>query len=240
MEQHKTSQTSRKCWKLIKNEKQKQNKGHIKIISVLFLCFLANFSCNNAPPRNFFPEMKEKYSDMRIHDRLYFIKSFGLAKKGVYRDGNYYWKINSDSGSYFFLPGYLRKEGDIIWYVPTGSYVPSGHFKEYQLFNFKADTNDRWALYYGKDGSILYGDSVQLKGTNKVGKELFYHFRISEFEIDSVSKIIQGIYHKFDVEVNLRLGIVSITCKGVPERLYYKAILQPKEKFINTVGGALE
>jgi len=184
--------------------------------------------------------MKERYGDIQIDDRLYFIKSFGLSKTGVYRNGNYYWKLNSDSGSYFFLSGYLRKEGDIIWYVPTDSNVPFGHFKEYQLFNFKADTNDHWALYYRKSGPILYGDSVQRKGTNKIGNETFYHYRIREFEYDSASKIIQRIHHSFDVEVNLKLGIVSITSKGVPERLYYKAILQPEEKFINTVGKALE
>ncbi|HEY8929089.1 MAG TPA: hypothetical protein VIM55_07850 [Mucilaginibacter sp.] len=184
--------------------------------------------------------MKERYGDMKIDSNSYFLMSFGLSRSATSIHDKNYWKLNCQEGSYFFLSGYLRKQGDVIWYIPSAFASLDMPVKENKLFDFGAKVNDSWAVFNQKIRDELLGDSIKVMSIRRGSRDTIFEYQIAYFQYNTSLKKIIGVGHHFNLEVNPRLGIVSITSIGVPSKFYYKAILQPKEKFINTMKGTVE
>ena len=233
-EQNKTKKTCKKCAKEIK---MLAGSGFL-IISFL-LGFIIGCKNQSNHQRGFFPKMKSKYTDMAIAKDVYFLKSFGLSSESYLLGKSEYWKLTCGD-SYFFLSGYLRKKNDSIMFVPIDFDSASNVLPEYKLFDFGAPINSNWKIYYNRNVNPTSGDSITYTGKKLEGKDTLYQFSIYHFYFDKLAKRSIQFERDFTLEVSEKNGITSITRYGVPIGVEFKAILYPKEKFINRLGNASE
>lgn len=208
------------------------------IISILLGLIIG---CKNEAnhQRDFFIKMKTKYADMAIQKDSYFLKSFGFSRNSNLVGENEYWKLNCGN-SYFFLSGYLRKQNDSIMFVPFDFNTADDKIPEYKLFDFGASKHSNWKIFYNRDTNPTCGDSITYTGKRIADNDTLYQFSMVHFYFDKLAKRSIQFTRGFTLEVSEENGITSIICYGVPLGIEFKAILYPKEKFINQLGNASE
>ena len=217
---------------------QKSLNNIIKYCPVIFLLM---FSCNHQTNRrNFFVNMKERYPDMHLSPRTFFIKSFGLASVPQKIDGQNYWLLSSSDTGSFYLKGYIRMTGDSMVISPY-NYLTNDNYK---LFDFDAKIGDSWKLIFQKSDYREAGDSVSFVSKKIVNNDTLYYYSLTPiYHVVSINKFF---YDNFGaavtVEVSKLNGIISITKFNdlYPKHIALKAQFLPKIQFINNEKGAIE
>lgn len=226
--------------KLIKL-KWMQQKNSRRILNIIFLGLssLIYSSCKENHNRSFFQSMKKSYNDLMIDSTSYFIKGFGLEKNSKKINDNFYWKINCEKVSFFYLTGYIRQKDDSIILIPINI---NNEFpiKEQKLFDFSNPKQEGWSLCL-EAGKISYCDSVyHLNTSSQNGYEPVYTFAVIPFYYYQANNSRRNFDYWFKVKVSKLKGIIDITTlySNPTDTLYYCSFY-PNETIIDRTGGKL-
>lgn len=180
--------------------------------------------------------MKETYTDIKLNTNYYYLKAFGLAKKSKRIKGNDYWDLHSDMKTSFYLDGYIRKQNNSVFLIPHNYNDSSINCNEQLLFNFDCKIDSSWKINYHNNKSYIQGDSIIFKGKIQSNYGVIYKFLFHPY-----TKVGQSDYYIdriFQINVTLKQGIIDVTQFNSPldTSFTYKAVLFPKQFFVNRAG----
>lgn len=177
-------------------------------ICIVFTCSF--FACESTPAKRVFPEMKERYADIKFSTDSYFLKNFGLSHKSYHQSAHFFRRLNSDTNAFFHLTGFLTQIGKKVIMVKelksfdrdTGTI----------LFDFDAQLHQPWIYNYSIGKKIHLRDSVELISKEFLINDTFYTFRLQPHYFFLKNKRVFTKDHCFDVTINEQKGVVSILC----------------------------
>ncbi|MDB5157906.1 MAG: hypothetical protein JWR50_2613 [Mucilaginibacter sp.] len=197
-------------------------------IAIIFI-FLLSIACTKQK-RDFFNGMSDRFDDVKVNSRFYFIKSFGLVAKPTRINGENYWELKNDQESYFSLSGYIRRLNDSIMLVPV---IHNGEEHEQKLFDFRESKGNAWKTTLKFTEFYNRGDSIKLSNVKIAERDTIYLFKLKPFMLYKKNQKEEYYGHIFELEVSRRNGIISITkLKAGRPGFDYKATLYPKQSFI--------
>jgi hypothetical protein len=208
-------------------------------VAVCYLFSLTFFSCTKNVKRDFFRDMKESYSDLKIDSSSYFLKNFGIISTAREINGNFYWKMSCEKGSLFYISGFIRKIEDSIVLIPS-DFNESLNFRQNKLFDFGAPVNSSWNLLFENNGNMLYGDSIVYVGSNKKYGDTVYRYVMHPFYFYKRKNDRSYFDYIFKIDISKNRGILSIITldRNDGDTLFFTTIY-PIEKIKDKRGGKL-
>ncbi|HEY5747854.1 MAG TPA: hypothetical protein VIU12_17390 [Chryseolinea sp.] len=209
----------------------------MKVSVILFGCFC--FCCQGkVKERSFFYTTQERYnfvncdSGLRSNYKSWF-ENFGIQKKSVvYGDFDYY-KLKNDPKGIFNVLGYIRKEGDKIYFRSELSEKSS----EQIFLDFDPDMlGHRWRLYQDSFDTTDYltiTSSRMIRIASSVDSAKYFYIQKRKPPLQNKYGVDRGLF----LVVHEDIGFISFSILTKNNMIEFQ--LYPKVECVSSVTGNL-